>query len=166
MILQEKKYSVDSFEPILELISKKSLSVLKKVTSVHYYGKHEGLDVEKFVEYPDRVEVHVLKEHNGKFTPTEDFPLKDREEGFAWLKKRGYKVANIVKMDYVEYKYKNGTLGLYRIDDFLLSIILNYPPGKHEVIEKEFGLENTDQIIIPYNKMLEKMGKLQSINLI
>lgn len=163
--LQEKKYQIDSFEPILKIIKKKDLKKLKEVTSVHYYGKHDGNDVEKFVEYPDRVEVHVWKEINGVFTPTEDFSLKNKDEGIAWLKKRGFTEANIVKMDYTEYAYKDGTIGLYTIDDFHHSIILNFPNGEHETVEKEFGLQNAEAIKVPYNKLLEKKGKLRSTNL-
>ncbi len=163
--LQEKKCQVESFDPILKLIKEKDLKKLKEVTSVHYYGKHEGNDVEKFVEYPDRVEVHVFKEIDGKFASTEDFKVKDKKEGIAWLKQRGFKEANIVKMEYVEYTYKNGVVGLYTIDDFHHSIILNYPEGGHETVEKEFGLQNSEVITIPYNKLLETMGKLRSINL-
>src|SRR3989344_6957889 len=150
MELQEKKYQISSFDPILELIKDKSLKKLKEVTSVHYYGKHDGNDVEKVVEYPNRVEVHVFKEKDGKFTPTEEFPLKDSQEGITWLKKRGFKVANIVKMEYVEYTYKNGTVGLYTIDDFHHSVILNLPSGEHEAAEKEFGLQVAEVINVPY----------------
>ena len=165
MKLQEKKYQVDSFDPILELIKEKGLKKLKEVTSVHYYGKHEGNDVEKFIEYPDRVEIHIFKEKDGKFIPTEEFLLKNKDEGFDWLKERGFKEVNIVKMDYVEYAYKNGAVGLYTIDDFHRSVILNFPEGGHEVMEKEFGLQNVELITVPYNKLLEKMGKLRSLSL-
>ena len=165
MHLQEKKYQVDSFDDIGKIIKEKGLKKIKKVTSVHYYGEHEGNDVEKIVEYPDRVEVHALKEENGKFTPTEDFRVKDKEEGFAWLRKREFIKANIVKMNYEEYGYKNGTVGLYVIDDFLNSVILNYPTGEHEGVEKEFGLEDAERITIPYNKQLKELGKLRSMEL-
>jgi hypothetical protein len=165
MQLLEKKYQLDSFTPILKIIKEKKLIKLKEVASVHYYAKHEGNDIEKFVEYPDRVEVHVWKEVNGEFTPTENFLIKDKSEGLAWLKRRGNKIANIVKMDYTEYEYKNGTVGLYTIDDFHHSIILNFSEGEHENVEKDFGLQKAETITVPYNKMLEKMGKLRSINL-
>jgi hypothetical protein len=165
MSLQEKKYSIDSFDPVLAIIKEKGLIKTKEVTSVHYYGNHEGNDVEKFVEYHDRVEAHVWKEVDGKFTPTENFLLRDKNDGFNWLKKRGFTKANIVKMKYSEYGYKEGIIGLYTVDDFHKSIILSYPAGEHETIEKELGLENSEVITLPYNKLLEKMGKLRSINL-
>jgi hypothetical protein len=165
MQLQEKKYLVKSFRSILKIINEKNLTKSKEVHSTHYYGEHKGNDVEKFVEYPDRVEVHVLKEVDGKFVPTDDFRVKNKSEGIAWLKKRGFSTANIVKMDYDEYEYKGGTLGLYTIDNFLLSVILNYPPGKHEEVEKEFNLQNAEQLTIPYNKQLRELGKLRSVSL-
>lgn len=165
MDLQEKKYSINSFAPVLKIIKEKGLKKVKGVSSVHYCGNHEGNGVEKFVEYPDRVEVHGWKEINGKFTPTENFSLKDKTEGINWLKKRGFKTASVVKMDHMDYGYKDGTIGLYTIDDFLHSIILSYPEGEHEAVEKEFGLENAKVITLPYNKILEKTGKLRTINL-
>jgi hypothetical protein len=165
MTLLEKKYQVDSFDPILKIIKAKKLKKIRNVTSVHYYGKHEGNDVEKFIEYPDSVKVHIWKEIDGKFTPVDDFPLKDKAEGIAWLKKRGFKEANIVKMDYTEYRYQNGNIGLYTIDDFHKSVILSLPEGKHEDTEKEFGLQDSVIITIPYNKLLERLGKLRTIKL-
>lgn len=165
MELQEKKYLVDSFENIQRFLDEKSAVKGKEITATHYYGEYAGNDVEKFVEYADRYETHVLKEQNGRFTMTEHAPITDKDAGMAWLKKKGYTTANLVKMVYTEFTYKNGTIGLYVIDDFLHSVILYYPPGEHETIEKEFGLENAEVITIPYNKYLNQLGRLRSINL-
>jgi len=68
-------------------------------------------------------------------------------------------------MEYTEYAYKNGTVGLYVINDFLHSVVLYYPPDKHAAIEKEFGLEHAKVIAVPYNKLLDQMGRLQSMKL-
>jgi hypothetical protein len=113
----------------------------------------------------DRYEIHILKEHDGRFTIIKHETIPDKNAGFAWLKNRGFKVANIVKMNYVEYAYKNGTIGLYIIDDFLHSIILYYPKEKHKAIENEFGLETAKVIGLPYNKFLKQMGCLRSMQL-
>lgn len=165
MKLQEKKYRVGSFTNILKILQDKGAKKIQEVTSTHYYGEHKGNDVEKFVEYVDRCEIHVLKESGGQFTMAEHKPIADKEQGLAWLKSRGFTKANIVKMDYTQYAYKNGTVGLYTIDDFLCSVILDYPHGQHETIEKEFGLQNTEVISVPYNKLLEQMGRLRSMKL-
>lgn len=162
---QEKKYLVDSFADIEKILKHVGAKKGKEVVAIHYYGQHKGNDVEKFVEYEDRCEIHILKESNGRFTLTEHSPIPDKEAGIAWLKSRGYTTANIVKMAYTEYEYKNGTVGLYIIDDFLHSVILYYPPGAHEAIEKEFGLQTAKVISVPYNKLLEQLGRLRSIQL-
>lgn len=162
---QEKKYRVKSLAPILAVIRQKNLPHVKHVQSTHYYGEHSGNDVEKFVEYPDRVEVHVLKESDGTFTLVDHFPLSSKEEGFAWLNKRGYTTANIVTMEYDEYEYEGGTIGTYLIDGILPSVILYYPPGKHEAVAETFGLADAPVIDVPYNTYLASLGKLRSIPL-
>ncbi len=161
---QEKKYLVNSFDDIQKLLHKKGAIKGKEVVATHFYGQRTGNDVEKFVEYADRIEVHVLKESDGRFTLIESIPIANKEAGFSWLKSRGYQTANIVKMAYTEYSYKEGTVGLYIIDDFLHSIVLDYPPTEHAALEKEFTLESAEVIRVPYNKYLEKLGRLGSIN--
>ncbi len=162
---QEKKYLVDSFATIQKILKVKHAKKRQEIVSTHYYGQHTGNDVEKFVEYVDRFEVHALKEEDGKFTMAEHKQIADKEEGVAWLKAKGYTTANIVIMVYTEHEYKSGTIGLYTINDFLHSVILYYPPDQHEAREKEFGLENAEVISVPYNKYLEKLGRLHSMKL-
>lgn len=162
---QEKKYLVDSFSNIQKTLDRAEAKKGQEIVAIHYYGQHKGNDVEKFVEYTDRYEIHILKESDGRFTLTEHSPIPDKEAGIAWLKGRKYTTANIVKMAYTEYEHKNGTIGLYIIDDFLHSVILYYPPGAHEAIEKEFGLQTAKVITVPYNKLLEQLGRLRSMQL-
>lgn len=162
---QEKKYQVNSFIKILKLLKEKGAKKKQRIISTHYYGQHKSNDVEKFVEYSDHFEIHILKESDGKFTMIEHKSIPDKDSGFKWLKNRGFTMANIVKMDYEEYKYKNGKIGLYTIDDFLHSVILYYPSDKHEAMEKEFGLNNSEVISVPYNKLLKKMNCLRSLKI-
>ena len=162
---QEKKYLVNPFTKILKILKEKGAKKRKKIVSTHYYGQHAGNDVEKFVEYVDRYEVHVLKESDGRFTMTEHKPIEDKKAGLVWLKGKGYTNASIIKMAYTEYEYKNGTVGLYTINDFLHYVNLYYPQNQHETIEKEFGLQNAEVITVPYNKYLEKLGRLRLIKL-
>ena len=162
---QEKKYRVDSFTEILKLLNEKGAKKEKEIISTHYYGQHRSNDVEKFVEYSDRFEIHILKETDGRFTMTEHRPIPDKNAGLDWLKNRGFTTVNIVKMAYAEYTYKNGTVGLYTIDDFLYSVILYYPSNQHKVVEKEFDLSTAEVITFPYNKYLAKIGRLRSTDL-
>ena len=162
---QEKKYRVSSFAHIEQILKKVGAKKAKEIVSTHYYGVHEGNDVEKFVEYPDRCEIHVLKEQDGRFTMTEHRPITDKAEGLVWLKRRGFTTANIVSMAYTEYAYKDGTVGLYMIDDFLSSVILYYLPEKISEMEKEFELENAEVISLPYNKYLDTLGKRRTMKL-
>lgn len=165
MTLQEKKYRVDSFDEIFQLLKKKNAKKIKRIESIHYYGNFESNDVEKFIEYEDRSEVHILKESNGNFTLTKKFKIADKNVGILWLKNRGYKSAGIVKMNYTEYEYKNGTVGLYVLNDLLNSVILYFPSNKLEEMEKKFKLSNAEVIKVPYNKYLEKIGQLKQVNL-
>jgi len=165
MKLQEKKYRVESFIKILQLLKEKGAMKIKEIKSTHYYGQHEGNNVEKFVEYSDHFEIHILDEIDGQFVMKEHKIILDKNAGIAWLKNRGYKVADVVKMDYSEYEYKNGTIGLYIVDNFLYSIILNYPPSNHKNMEEEFGLSSSEVIVLPYNKYLKNIDQLKSLKL-
>ncbi len=165
MKLQEKKYRVESFKTILKLLNDKRAKKEKEIISIHYYGEHRGNDVTKFVEYTDRFEIHILKESNGMFEMIEHRKIPDKKSGLIWLKQQGFNKANVVKMEYAEYTYKNGTVGLYIINDFLYSVILYFQSSEHKTMEKEFGLEKAEVITIPYNKYLDKMGRLKSIDL-
>lgn len=137
MTPQEKKYRVDTFDRIHKKLDEVGAKKIREIISVHYYGVHKGNDVEKFVVYPDRCEIHTLKESDGKFTMTEHSLILDKDAGFAWLRGRGYTSANIVDMNYTEYAYRDGTIGLYVIDGFLYSIILYYSGDLLDAIEKE-----------------------------
>ena len=68
-------------------------------------------------------------------------------------------------MAYTDYDCKGGIVGLYLINDFLYSVILDFPDGMHEIMEKEFGLDKSKVINIPYNKLLEKMDRLSTVPL-
>lgn len=163
---QEKKYRVSSFANTEQILKKVGAKKVKEIVSTHYYGQHKGNDVEKFVEYADRCEIHVLKEQDGKFTMTEHGSIANKDEGFTWLKTRGFTTAHIVTMAYTEYEYKERTVGLYVIDDFLTSVILCYLPEKLSELEKEFELEHAEVIALPYNKYLDQLGKLRTLKLV
>jgi hypothetical protein len=162
---QEKKYRVDSFAKIQKTLEEKGIEAEKEVTTTHYYAPQKGNDVVKFVKFTDKNEIHILEETRGKFSLKENVPVENSEAGFQWLKDKGYKTVSVVKMVNADYGYKNGIVGLYVINDFLHSIILDFPEGQHEAIEKELGFGAAEVISVPYNKLLEQIGKLRSMKL-
>jgi len=159
---QEKKYQVKSFDQVKKVLDRLGIKKSGGAVTNHYYGQHEGNDVTKLVEYKDKNAIHLLKEKDGKFDLVESIPVESVKVGLKWLKDKDYKVVNLVKMANVDYEYKGGQVRLYTIDDWLKSVILDYPEGEHEAIAKEFELDKVEVIKIPYNKQLEEMGKLRS----
>lgn len=159
---QEKKYLVDSFAKIKKTLQELNTDKIGGKTTIHYYAKQKSNDVAKIVEYSDRIEIHILKEKKGKFDLVESISIKDLDEGLDWFKERGYKSIDIVKMTNEDHLYKDGRIRLYTIDDWLKSIILDYPEGEHDQIEKELRLGKLVQITVPYNKYLESINKVRS----
>lgn len=157
----EKKYKVDSFDDIEAKLKGLGAKKVKATTSTHYYVQQESNDVIKLIHYSDRDEIHILKEASGTFSLVENIPVKELSEGFQWLRDKGYQSVDVVKMDYVDYEYNDGIVGLYVINDTLRSIILDFPKHEHSEIEKLFGLGNAEIIAVPYNKYLKSVGQLR-----
>lgn len=162
---QEKKYRIDSFSKIQKVLDKIGVKKTKKNVTTHYYARQESNDVVKLVKYIDRSEIHVLKESQGRYSLKENVRVENIEAGLRWLKDKGYKTVNILKMVNTDYKYKKGVVCLYVIDDFLYSVILDFPQGFHEAVEKEFGLDTAEVISVPYDKFLNQIGRLRSMTL-
>lgn len=162
---QEKKYRVDSFTKIQKILGEVGAKKGKEAVTTHYYVSQESNDVVKLVNYTDSSEIHILEESQGRFSLKENTPVENTNAGLKWLKDKGYQTANVVKVVNTDYDYKNGLVGLYLIDDFLHSVILDFPQGQHEAIEKELGLDTAEVISLPYNKFLEQIGRLQSMKL-
>jgi len=165
MKYQEKKYKVDSFVTISKLLNEKGAKNEKEVVTMHYYTQQPNNEVVKLVEYDNHNEIHILTESNGKYLLKQKIPVLTTEAGLKWLKDKGYKIVDLVKMVYTDYEYKNGIVGLYVINDFLYSVILDFPEGQLKTIENEFGLSNIEIIDIPYNKLLDQLGRLHSVDL-
>ena len=163
---QEKKYRVDSFTKIQKILDEADAKKGKAIVTTHYYAPQESNDVVKLVDYADSNEIHILEESQGRYSLKENIPLENTAAGLKWLKDKDYKIVSVVKMVTTDYEYKNGIVGLYIINGFLHSVILDFPEGQHEAREKELGLYTSEVISIPYNKYLEKIGKLQTIKLI
>ena len=103
----------------------------------------------------------MLKESDGKFTLADRIPMSDVSAGLRWLRDKGYESCTTIKITHTDYEYNVGLIGLYIINDLLYSVILDFPGNKHLAMEKQFGLEEAEQITIPYNKILENMGKIK-----
>lgn len=162
---QEKKFLVDSFSSILLKLRELGCHPKPEKTSTHYYTHQARNDVVKLVADNRDYEVHVLKEANGKFTLTERIPLNSKEADFDWLKRKGYQAVDVVKMSYTDYIYQEGTIGLYTINNFLCSVILDFPEGEHEEIIELLELAAAEPLTVPYNKYLAALGKLKTIGL-
>jgi hypothetical protein len=162
---QEKKYRVDSFDSVLRKLHNAGVKSEKLSKSEHYYTHQSNNDVVKLVVHCDKAEIHKLKERDGKFDLNETIPLKDTQAGFSWLRQQGYRTLDVVRMAHTDYGYKGGIVGLYAINDFLHSVILDYPQGQHDAVEAEFGLQKAERIDVPYNKYLHRIGGLQTIKL-
>lgn len=154
----EKKYKVASFDSIKSKLDELGAKQIKDTSSTHYYAPQESNDVVKLVHYSDRNEIHILKETNGTFSLAENNPVTNLETGLQWLRDKGYKKVDVVKMDYTDYEYDSGVVGLYIINDDLHSVILDFPLNMHSAIEEVFELGNAEVITVPYNKYLEQAG--------
>lgn len=165
MLLQEKKYHVASFTAIKKILKAIGVKSEPQIVSMHYYAHTKEDEVIKLVVYKDKNEIHILEKSEGKFIFKEHIAVKNTKAGFHWLKEHGYKTVDVVKMINNDYVYKEGKIELYVLEDFLYSVILYYPEGKHEEIEKELRLTESEQIQIPYNKYLDSLEKLRSTEL-
>ncbi len=165
MIYQEKKYRVDSFTKVENILHTAGAKKLKVTTSKHYYARQNGNDVVKLVSYKDKSEVHILEESQGRFILKENIPVENIDTGLQWLKDKGYQMVDLVGMVYTDYAYKDGIVGLYVINNFLYSVILDFPEQQSQEIEKELGLTSTKVISVPYNKYLQQIDQLHSMKL-
>ncbi len=158
---QEKKFLVTSFDDVKKRLNQAGAKSLKTANSTHYYAQVDGNDVVKLVDQDGQCEIHLLKESDGKFTLADRIPMSDVSAGLRWLRDKGYESCTTVKITHTDYEYNVGLIGLYIINDLLYSVILDFPGNKHLAMEKQFGLEEAEQITIPYNKILENMGKIK-----
>jgi hypothetical protein len=154
---QKKKYRVNTFEYIAAQLRALGSQPYPTAMSTHYYAKRAGNGIVKLIELEDGShEIHILKEKGGKYTLIENIPVKNKEEGLDWLDSKGYSKLQTITMSHTDYPYQDGIVGLYVINGVLYSVILTFPPGKHEAIERKFGLQDAEVIDISYNKYLEQ----------
>ena len=161
----EKKYHVNDFDEVKTKLDELGAKLSKTTTSTHYYAQLGSNDVTKLVVYSDRSVVHILKESNGTFTLTDSIPVNSTEEGLRWMKDHGYAIVGVVKMRYSNYEFQDGIVGLYTINDSLLSIILDFTEDQHNEMEQTFELANAEVIEVPYNKYLDQVDKLEAMEL-
>ncbi len=158
---QEKKFLVTSFDDVKKRLNQAGAKSLKTANSTHYYAQVDGNDVVKLVDHEGQCEIHLLEESDGKFILADRIPVSDVSAGLRWLCDKGYKSCTTVKITHTDYEYNGGLIGLYIINNLLYSVILDFPADQHAAMEKKFALEHAEQITIPYNKILENMGKIK-----
>lgn len=158
---QEKKYRVENFATVDGRLAVVNAEKVGESSSTHYYAPQLNNDVVKIVEHSDRCEIHKLSEANGKFTLAERIPLKDVNEGVEWLRDNNYDEVAVVRMSHTDFAYRGGIVGLYVINDFLYSVILDFPSGQHEGVAQDLEMSGAEIIEVPYNKYLEQMRRLE-----
>jgi hypothetical protein len=162
---QERKYKVNSFAGVIEKLNALGADKSTNTSSVHYYAEQAGDDVVKLVEYATGYEIHCLEAVNGNFILRDKIPVSGKEAGLKWLKDKGFKRVGVVTMDYTDYTYQGDIIGLYTLNDSLLSVILDFPEDAQQTVAQALGLEHAETIAVPYNKYLEHLNKLKLIEL-
>ncbi len=162
---QEKKYRVESFEGIEKALTDLGARSGETSTSTHYYAQHAGPGVTKLVIHGDGAAVHVLDEANGKFTLRENIPVDSKAAGLKWLQDKGFDEVSEVDMTHTDYEYLGGLVGLYTINEWLRSVILDYSDGQHDAIANELGLGSAEVITLPYNKYIEEQRRSDTMDL-
>jgi hypothetical protein len=158
---QEKKYRVENFAAIEGRLTTLNAEKISKSSSTHYYIPQPNNNVVKIVKDSDRCEVHKLSEAGGKFNLTQKIALKGMNEAMAWLRGNNYDEVAVVSMSHADFAHRGGIVGLYVINDFLYSIILDFPSSQHDDVAQELGMSGAEVIEVPYNKYLEQMGRLE-----
>ncbi len=151
----EQKYRVTSFDDVKTKLVDVGAKALPSSITYHYYAVQDSLDVSKLVVFPDKSEIHVLKEQDGNFTLTDRISVEDKESGLQWLKVHGHENTTLVTMDSTNYEYAGGIVGLYIINDKLHSVIFEFPSDQHNKMVDLFGMKDKEKIEQPYNKYLE-----------
>lgn len=165
MLHQEQKYRVDSFTEVQAFFQAQQIELSPVKTTEHYYARQPGDDVVKLVSYQDKHEIHELEAQQGSFVLRRSLAVVDAAAGLAWLRAQGYEWVDLVKMTSRDYAYQGGLVRLYLLDDWLHSVILDYPAGQHQVVAEELGLSEKQLISAPYNKYLQELGKLRTMRL-
>lgn len=161
----EMKFQVNSFRPIEDKLQKLGSKKGTSTTLVNYYARQDSKDVVKLVHYPDRDEIAMLTESNGTFLLKERIAVDSTKAGLEWLKNKGYSLVDVVEMHCTEYEYAGGIVGLYLINGWLHSVILDFPTQQHTDMKELFSLTQAQEITVPYNLYLEQAGKVQSLTL-
>ncbi|HUD11119.1 MAG TPA: cupin domain-containing protein [Candidatus Saccharimonadia bacterium] len=165
MKYQEKKYRVEDFVAIELVLKKLHAQKAGESSSTHYYAQHTGNDVMKLVDCSDQCEIHELKAENGKFTLMKRLPMSSLRAGLEWLRGNGYDKVSIITMKHTDFNYSGGVVGLYVINDYLHSVIIDVPPGEHEARARELGIDGAEVIEAPYDKFLQQLGKLEAVDI-
>jgi hypothetical protein len=72
-----------------------------------------------------------------------------------WLKAHNFNTVQVVKMAHDDYEFQGGIVGLYTINDWLKSVILEYPIGEHEHIQNQLGMIEAVKLELPTTNILK-----------
>ena len=161
----EKKYRVESFDTMLRKVNELGAKPTIDIHSTHYYARLDSDDTIKMIDYPDKVEIHEVSTRNGLHSIDKIIGLDSVAAGYEWFKQRGYHTLEVVKMHDREFSYLDGGFALYAVDGVVNSVILGYEEARIPAMEEVFELTLAEEILVPYNKYLAKLGKLRLINI-
>lgn len=153
----EKKYRVNELGIYKLSLKEHNYSQAAEKITTHYYGKRADKNVTKLVVYGDRSEIHELTESDGAFELTRITPMSSQTQGLKWLTQKGYSNPQKLIMKSTSYDLDDARVGLYEINNTLLSIIIEAKPDISIAIETMLGLQNAEQIKLPYNIYLENL---------
>ena len=121
----EQKYRVDSFDNILPCLRNLAVTSPIEGTSYHHYTRRPGNDVLKLVVTGGAASIHRLGEHEGRFQLEEAWPVADRTTGFGWFREQGFAELDGVEMSHSKYRHGDGIVGVYVIDGWLRSVMVD-----------------------------------------
>ena len=147
----EYKYKVSSFQPIQKKLKTMGYSASKTKKTTHYYARRNDLNVSKIVEYSDRVEIHELREKGGTFELSSVLPCSDIAEATSQMSKQDFNDLQKVDIQNSNYDIEAGRVGLYIINNSILSVILEVEKQDRKELESVLGLTDAPRIHVPYN---------------
>lgn len=156
----EMKFKVDGFANVVGAIKQAGGKPTGTHSSRHYYANQPGNSVLKLVVSGGESAIHHLQEHDGTYRMVEQIPVSGAAAGLKWLADNGTSMIEEVQMTHTDFELDGGVVGLYLINDELNSVILDFPPQRHDEVAAWLGLAGAERITIPYNAYLRHAGRL------
>lgn len=161
----ETKYRVKDFGAIEQRLKDLGAQPIKMSETTHFYAQRPDLNVTKLVDYGNRWQIHELAEANGTFALTRKIDMPSRQAGLDWLRNQGYHKVQVVTMADRGFEVPDGEIGLYLINDWLTSVIVDVPAEYQDAWAQKLELHAQDIITTPYNVLLESLGRANFMQL-